>query len=193
MQVSVSDSRISFRLYSHTNESLSRYVHVLQPSSLIPILSCFYISQQCEVSPVEVSNVRHSSYSRTRMFATALSKGSRLSKRHFRFASGGFTRLLQASNVPRSCRQQHHQPKRYLDKTKPSASTRTKRQFQAAVTPLPRGDDAPHAVLTPLPRPDDNLTPVPRPSHAAVTRLPRHIAVAMTLLPRSADAPPTPR
>ena len=49
LQVRESDSRILIRLYSYTTESLSRYVHLLEPSSFLPILRCFHISRQCEV------------------------------------------------------------------------------------------------------------------------------------------------
>ena len=38
LQVRESDSRILIRLYSHTTESLSRYVHLFEPSSFLPIL-----------------------------------------------------------------------------------------------------------------------------------------------------------
>ena len=48
-QVRESDSRLLFRLYWCTTESLSRYVHLLEPSSFLPILRCFHISRQCEV------------------------------------------------------------------------------------------------------------------------------------------------
>ena len=51
LQVRESDSRILIRFYSYTTKSLSRHVHLLEPSSFLPILRCF------------VSNVRHLSYS----------------------------------------------------------------------------------------------------------------------------------
>ena len=47
-----------------TTESSSRYVHLLEPSSSLPILRCFHVSRQCKVSAVDVSNVRHLSYTR---------------------------------------------------------------------------------------------------------------------------------
>ena len=49
LQFRESDSRLLIRRYSYMTESLSRYVHLLVPSSFLPILRCFHISRQWEV------------------------------------------------------------------------------------------------------------------------------------------------
>ena len=60
--------------------------------------------------------------------------------------------------------------------------TSARRPIPRSGDALPRSDDAPHAVLTPLSLSLHTamtpLTPVPRPSHAAVS-LPRFAAAAM--------------
>ena len=169
-----------------------RSVVNLRPSSFIPILGCFYIVRQCEVSPVEVSNVRHSSYSRFSHVRHCSPK--------VQVAQSNIFVLLQATMFLVSVDSDTTNQKSTsttTTRTKQIESARTKRQFHAALTPLPRRDDAPHAVLTPLSRrflaAVTPLTPVPRSTHAAVTRLPRRIAAVMTPLPRRADPPFTPR
>ena len=47
LQVRESDSGILISLYLYMTKSLSRYVHLLEPSSFLPILRCFEISLQC--------------------------------------------------------------------------------------------------------------------------------------------------
>ena len=88
-----------------------------------------------------------------------------------------------------------------LTRTKPSVLTRTKLLFHTAwVTLLPRLYNSPQALLTPLSRHSHAvmtpLTSVPRPSHAAVTRLPhcqqcRCSRAVLTPLSLSNDAPLT--
>ena len=93
----------------------------------------------------------------------------------------------QANNVPRFCRQWHHQPNKYLDKDKTECVDKDK-------VLIPRSGEA---APTPCSRPSrrNDATPVlcSRPSHAALTPLPRRAHASFTPLPRRADAPLTPQ
>ena len=116
LQVRESDSRILIRLYSYKTESLSRYVHLLEPSSFLPILRCFHISRQCKVqvcaftlafffsTNVQVFNLEWAMSGTchilaSRMSATALHRFT--SRKNFVLLHEG----LQVNNVPRFCRQ----------------------------------------------------------------------------------------
>ena len=74
-----------------------------------------------------------------------LSKGSSRSKQYFRFASG--------DNVPRFCRQWHHQPKKYLDNDDKDKTNWVGKDE----APIPRRADAPP---TPLWRPPSRAKPL---------------------------------
>ena len=87
LQASESDSQILIRLYSHTTPG-PILVQVCA-FTFIPILRCFYFSRQCEVSAVDVSNVRHSSDSRFSHVRHCSPQVHVL--QHFRFASRWLT------------------------------------------------------------------------------------------------------
>ena len=104
---------------------------------------------------------------------------------------------LQSNSVPRRCRLWHNQQESASTRTKPSTSTRTKRQLHDAPDAGPLLGRPSHAAImpfTPCWRPSQaTMTLLPRHSHATMTRLPQCVMAGMTPLPRSADAPLTPR
>ena len=129
LQVRESDSRILIRLYSYKTESLSRYVHLLEPSSFLPILRCFHISRQCEVQ-VFLPMFRCSTWSEhcqalvifSRLACPPLlSTGSRRANISF-----CFTRVYKLTMFLVSVDSETTNPKSTSTRTKPSASTRTK-------------------------------------------------------------------
>ena len=196
-------------------ESLSRYVHLL--SLLVSLLLLyqflgvftFYDSAGSAQFNWAMSGTRHTLVSRVRHCSPQVHVDQ----------SKIFVLLhadLQAKNVPRHCRQWHHQPKKHLD----IVDKDTTECVEKDKAPIPRRGDAPptprwrppcsaDAPLTPLPGPDGIpdarplATPLPRRSNAPPTQRsgrdevapapswrPSH--AAMTQLPRSNDAPYAP-